>query len=314
MKYRFLTQTEVKNIEKAVAKYEQPLKDLKSKLPSNTEAAEAELTKAGMYIINDYIVDNPGVLDLGSKIFSPGTVNANNKLEVELGYSGTAYMHAPGTAAELAVSFTDTLTAKLYRFSWMYKIDINAVRNQNIVKLLEDAANIRDKIALRKFKYIWETIRNSFAATDPIYVSAASVTKTNLDSVLKKMEDVAGSATAIIGRQSLISDIYDFAGYSDFTLRDVEQGILRQYRGATLIGIQDRETKIIDGAGNEFPTAQIPADALLIVGDKAGYDGGIGVKTVSNFDVPLAADIAHTFEDYCCAIVDKRKIGLYKIA
>lgn len=311
MRTNYLTRRETENLETVVASMKEAIS---AKVPVK-DMSDKELVEAGTFIINDYIRENPDVLSLSDLLFNPGQVNASSgRLEVELGWGGEAYMHDPGSDSILVNTFIDRVSSKLNRFSWYTKVDVKAMRDQNLVKLLEDAAEIRYKLFLRKFKYIWDLIAATIVTGQPIYISAATVNKTNLDSVMNTMLDVAGGINAIVGRQSLITQIQGFSGWSMFTLRDIEQGIFGQYRGAKLIGIQDVQTKIIDGNGNEFNTSHIPANQLILVGNKCGFDGGNSVETVTGMDIKSATELSNTFFDYTAIIVDARKIGVYNIA
>jgi len=306
MRTNYLTKKDKESIETIVASYKEVLKDAK-------DASHDELVKAGTFVVNDYIESNPSLLDLSSLLFNPGTVNGDI-LDVELGYGGIAYMHAIGSSAVLSQAYIDRVSTKLNRFSFASKIDVNAVRTQNVVKLLEDAAEIRFKLGLRKFKYIWELVKATITTGDPIYISAATVNKTNLDSIMATMQDVSGSVNTIIGRESLITQIMGFSGWSEATLREIEMGVFGQYRGAKLIGLKDYRTIIVDAAGTKFETAQIPADQLILLGEKAGYDGENPVQTMAGQDVLLGAEVKNTFFDYAAIIVDEKKVGVYNIS
>lgn len=311
MRTNYLTRREVDNLETVMAS----MKEAINKKTPVKDMSDKELIEAGSFVINDYIRENPDVLSLSDLLFNRGEFNASNQtIEVELGWGGEAYMHDPGSDSVFVQTFIDRASSKMKRFSWFTKVDLKAMRDQNLVKLLEDAAEIRYKLFLRKFKYIWDLIAATIVTGQPIYISAATVNKTNLDSIMNTMLDVAGGINAIVGRQSLITQIQAFSGWSMFTLRDIEQGVFGQYRGAKLIGIQDVQTKIIDQGGNEFNTSHIPANQLILVGNKCGFDGDNGVSTITGLDVKSATELTNTFFDYAAIIVDARKIGVYNIA
>lgn len=305
----YLSKEEYKNIEKVCASY----KDKFAKLPQNP--TEQELVEATTFIINDYIRENPGLLDLSGYIFNKGEVNASNMtLDVEVGYTGKATVIDPGAEAPYVQTYIKRFTQRMKRITFLSKIDMKAARNQNLVKMLEDAAEIRYKLALEKFKYIFSLVAATIINGQPIYISAATVNKTNLDSVISTMMDVAGGIRAIVGRQSLIQQIMGFSGWSEVSLREIEQGVFGNYKGATLIGLQDVITTTVDQAGNTFNLSHIPANQLILVGEKAGFEGDNGISTVTGQDVRTAADLSNTFFDYAATIVDSRKIGVYHIS
>ncbi len=306
MRTNYLTKSEIANVEKVMASLKNVVKDADT-------ASYDELVKAGTFVVNDYIAENPSLLDLSSLLFNPGQVNGD-VLDVEIGHGGVAYMHAIGSQAVLSQAYIERVSTKMNRFSFASKIDVNAVRTQNVVKLLEDAAEIRFKLGLKKFRYIWDLVKATITTGDPIYISAATVNKTNLDSIMNTMMDTSGSVKAIIGRESLVTQIMGFSGWSEVTLREIETGVFGQYRGARLVGIKNYETTIVDAAGTKFDTAQIPADQLILLGEKCGYDGENPVQTLAGTDVLLGAEVKNTFFDYAAIIVDEKKIGVYNIA
>lgn len=304
-----LTKKELANMDQIVAKFKAPFEEAMAKAKTEQERIDAV-----NFFKNEYIEKNPELIDLVSLMFNEGTVNQNNKLYVELGYNGTAYMIDPGAEAPYSQSYTKDVSVKLNRFGFMSKVDVNADQTQTIVKLVKDAADIRYKIALKKFKYIWDLIAATIVSGKPIFINAGSVTKTNLDSVMSKMMDVSGNVKAIVGRYSLITQIMGFTGWSEATLREIEQGTFGQYRGATLIGIKDTTTTMFDGADNEFTTAHVPANQLVLVGDNCGYYGRKSLQTMTADDVKSGSRLQNTFEDFAALISDAKRIGVYSIS
>lgn len=303
-----LTKKEIANMDQIVAKFKGQFEETMAKAKTEQERIDAV-----NFFKNEYIEKNPELIDLASVLFNEGTVNQNNKLYVELGYNGTAYMIDPGAEAPYSQAYTKDVSVKLNRFGFMSKVDVNADSTQTIVKLVKDAADIRYKIALRKFKYIWDLIAATIVTGKPVFISASSVTKTNLDTVMSKMMDISGSVKAIVGRYSLITQIMGFTGWSEATLREIEQGTFGQYRGATLVGIKDTTTTMFDGAGNEFTTAHIPANQLVLVGDNCGYQGRKSIQTMTGDDVKSGNRVQNTFEDFAAIITDAKRIGVYSI-
>ena len=303
-----LTKKELANMDKIVATY-QPV------LEKALEAAKTaqERVDAVNFFKNEYIEKNPEILDLASLLFDEGTVNQNNKLYVEIGHGGTAYMIDPGAEAPRSHAYTEDASVKLSRFGFLSEVDVNADMNQTIVKLVKDAGEIRYKIFLRKFKYIWDLIAATIVNGSPVYVSAASVNKTNLDSVMNTMMDVAGNVKAIVGRYSLVTQIMGFSGWSEASLREIEMGTFGSYKGATLIGIKDTNTTVVDGA-NKFTTAHIPANQLILVGEKCGFQGRKALQTMAQDEARSGSRIQNTFEDYAAIITDSKRIGVYNIS
>ena len=304
----FLTKKELANMDKIVATY-QPVVD---KLLGEAKTAQ-ERVDAVNFFKNEYIEKNPEIMDLASLFFEEGTVNQNNKLYVEIGHGGTAYMIDPGAEAPRSHAYTQDVSVKLNRFGFLSEVDVNADQSQTIVKLVKDAAEIRYKIFLKKFKYIWDLIAASIVSGSPVFVSASSVNKTNLDTVMNKMMDISGNVKAIIGRYSLVTQIMGFTGWSEATLREIEQGTFGQYKGATLIGIKDTTTTIVDGS-NTFTTAHIPANQLVLVGEKCGFHGRKATQTMTQDEARTGSRLQNTFEDYAAIITDAKRIGVYNIA
>jgi hypothetical protein len=305
----FLTKRELASMEKIVAAYQPKLDEMLATAKSAQERIDAV-----NFFKNEYIEKNPEIMDLASIFFDEGTVNQNNKLYVELGYGGTAYMIDPGAEAPRSHAYTSDVSVKLNRFGFLSEVDVNADQSQTIVKLVKDAGEIRYKIFLRKFKYIWDLIAASIVSGSPVYVSASSVNKTNLDTVMNTMMDISGNVKAIIGRYSLVTQIMGFTGWSEATLREIETGTFGQYKGATLIGIKDTTTTIKDAAGNSFSTAHIPANQLVLVGEKCGFHGRKAVQSMTQDEARTGSRIQNTFEDYAAIITDSKRIGVYNIA
>ncbi|NCA93123.1 hypothetical protein EOM82_07805 [bacterium] len=296
-------------MDKIVASY-QPMVD---KLFAEAKTAQ-ERVDAVNFFKNEYIEKNPEIMDLASIFFDEGTVNQNNRLYVEIGHGGTAYMIDPGAEAPRSHAYTEDVSVKLNRFGFLSEVDVNADQSQTIVKLVKDAGEIRYKIFLKKFKYIWDLIAASIVSGSPVYISASSVNKTNLDTVMNTMMDISGNVKAIIGRYSLVTQIMGFSGWSEASLREIEMGTFGQYKGATLVGIKDTTTTVIDGAGNKFSTAHIPANQLILVGEKCGFHGRKAMQSMTQDEARTGQRLQNTFEDYAAIITDAKRIGVYNIA
>ena len=124
-------------MDKIVATY-QPVVD---KLLGEAKTAQ-ERVDAVNFFKNEYIEKNPEIMDLASLFFEEGTVNQNNKLYVEIGHGGTAYMIDPGAEAPRSHAYTQDVSVKLNRFGFLSEVDVNADQSQTIVKLVKDITGL----------------------------------------------------------------------------------------------------------------------------------------------------------------------------
>lgn len=274
-----------------------------------------ELIKASQYTVEEYINSNPSLLDFSSQLFSKGMVS-NNELIVDIGYPGTAYIHSPGSDVPRAQVYVNRITAPMVKISYQAALDVDADPNNIISKLLMDASTIREQLTLQKLKYVWNLVLAAAEASQiPAYMSASSVTKNNMDALINTLMDAAGTVKAIIGRKSLISQIYGWSGWSDATLESIEKGEFTQYRGAKLIGFEQCKIKKVDSATKAVIEEDIlPPNMLILIGDQCGFEASTPIKTFSNFDYNTLTQVLTVTFSYGCAIVDNRKIGVYKIS
>lgn len=195
-----------------------------------------------------------------------------------------------------------------------YEIDYRALGNGNAAKENEGMElvrrDIRNKASLYLVKKVYDAVKN---ATGVKYWSeAAGINQTDLDSVVNKVRRFG--KTAILGDYSAVSQINNFAGWSDgthFGISDAameeirKTGLLGMYKGSTVREIENPYNLTEMKNGNFVP--YLPAGLVYILPANqespvmSWTRGGLTSMTgndvatghlMTRFDLEIAVDVA----------------------
>jgi len=272
----------------------------------------AELVAAGTFYVNEFIQAFPDNEDFTDMVLEKGTVNGAT-LSVETGFEGRAYKHAIGSKAVQVATYSSFVSTQMERLSWFYMLDIAAVRDSLLVKLMTDAAQIQKGLRTQRVKYVLDLMIAATLDTD-LVASASTLVQATVNTMIRKLSAKIGGVAGIIGGADLIGQFSEFTGYSDLTQRDIDvKGALKTYHGIPLYSIYDVPEYIVDGAGKKYKTAQLDQTHLIYVGKKAGVYGSSGQSTMSGPDVEKMGTLSHTAEDFGAIIVADQFFALHTV-
>jgi len=279
--------------------------------------AKKGLAIATTIVMNDYIFEQPPVVDLASMMFTPAQVEGSTMV-VKTGYkTGSAIIHAIGTPAPTQMTYSNELRVSMERISWMTSFDVSELSNTFLQTILNNGADINEKMALARLKKCIELIKASITNDgECIYGKSASLQAATLKSLIRQLVDKSSGSQpkAIIGRYSLVSQICDFTGFGPSTLENIDNnGFLGRFHGASVIAVNESNEVYIDSLKNKLEMPVVDENGIFLVGGKCGYEGKTNVQTLNDFNVTIPAEIHHTYQDYAAAIIDKRRIGYYEI-
>ena len=275
------------------------------------------LAMATTIVMNDYIFEQPPVVDLASMMFAPAQVQGSTMV-IKTGYkTGSAIVHAIGTPAPTQMTYSNEIRKSMERISWMTSFDVSELSNEFLQTILNNGADINEKMALARLKVCIELIKASITNDgECIYGKSASLQAATLKSLIRQLFDKsdANQPKAIVGRYSLVSQICDFTGFGPATQENIDNnGFLGRFHGAAVIAVNDSNEVFVDSLGHKIETPVIADNGIYLVGGKCGYEGKTAVQTLNDYDVRIPAEIHHTYQDYAAAIIDKRRIGYYEI-
>ena len=318
------------NKQLVVAKLMEKIENAQAKGKFSTEKFEENAkalmvkhgTKKGLAIattivMNDYIFEQPPVVDLASMMFSPAQVEGSTMV-IKTGYkTGSAIVHAIGTPAPTQMTYSNEIRKSMERISWMTSFDVSELSNTFLQTILNNGADINEKMALARLKICIELIKASITNDgECIYGKSASLQAATLKSLIRQLVDKSDGSQpkAIIGRYGLVSQICDFTGFGPATQENIDNnGFLGRFHGASVIAVNESNEVYVDSLGHKLEMPVIDDNGIFLVGGKCGYEGKTGVQTLNDYDIKIPAEIHHTYQDYAAAIVDKRRIGYYEI-
>ena len=295
----------------------------KEKFEENARALMAKhgntkgLAIATTIVMNDYIFEQPPVVDLASMMFAPAQVDGSTMV-IKTGYkTGSAIVHAIGTPAPTQMTYANEIRKSMERISWKTSFDVSELSNEFLQKILNNGADINEKMALARLKICIELIKASITNDgECIYGKSASLQASTLKSLIRQLVDKSdgSQAKAIIGRYGLVSQICDFTGFGPATQENIDNnGFLGRFHGVSVIAVNESNEVYVDSLGNKLQLPVIDDNGIFLVGGKCGYEGKTSVQTMNAYNVDIPAEIHHTYQDYAAAIVDKRRIGYYEI-
>ena len=318
------------NKQLVVAKLMEKIENAQAKGKFSTEKFEENAkalmvkhgTKKGLAIattivMNDYIFEQPPVVDLASMMFSPAQVEGSTMV-IKTGYkTGSAIVHAIGTPAPTQMTYSNEIRKSMERISWMTSFDVSELSNTFLQTILNNGADINEKMALARLKICIELIKASITNDgECIYGKSASLQAATLKSLIRQLVDKSDGSQpkAIIGRYGLVSQICDFTGFGPATQENIDNnGFLGRFHGASVIAVNESNEVYVDSLGHKLEMPVIDDNGIFLVGGKCGYEGKTGVQTLNDYDIKIPAEIHHTYQDYAAAIIDKRRIGYYEI-
>ena len=275
------------------------------------------LALATTIVMNDYIFEQPPVVDLASMMFAPAQVDGSTMV-IKTGYkTGSAIVHAIGTPAPTQMTYAQEIRKSMERISWKTSFDVSELSNKFLQDILNNGADINEKMALARLKVCIELIKASITNDgECIYGKSASLQASTLKSLIRQLVDKSdgSQAKAIVGRYSLVSQICDFTGFGPATLENIDNnGFLGRFHGVSVIAVNDSNEVFVDSVGNKLEIPVIDENGIFLVGGKCGYEGKTGITTLNYYNNDIPAECHHTYQDYAAAIIDKRRIGYYEI-
>ena len=219
----------------------------KEKFEENARALMAKhgnkkgLAIATTIVMNDYIFEQPPVVDLASMMFSPAQVDGSTMV-IKTGYkTGQAIVHAIGTPAPTQMTYAKEIRKSMERISWMTSFDVSELSNEFLQKILNNGADINEKMALARLKVCIELIKASITNDgECIYGKSASLQAATLKSLIRQLVDKSdgSQAKAIVGRYGLVSQICDFTGFGPATQENIDNnGFLGRFHGVSVIAV-----------------------------------------------------------------------------
>ncbi len=238
----------------------------------------------------------------------------------------------PGTSHLTgAVSFQDT-------YQWMFDRLITGARESlwnlrdNPLVTTESIrtnlqADLVDNLVGRVFdllSQVWTT-----ALTPNNYTETVALTASQLDALMENVIEKAGNVRGIMGTRRALLPIYNFAGFTEYTVTggstptgfDIPEVVLERYRtnrvatykGAPLIEVP--QVYSFNGADGALRTKLLPDDKIVVVGDNAGevaLFGGFETQDYTDFSIQPADYVLHGWQAYGMMITDVEMIGVIK--
>ena len=289
------------------------IKKLGERAMSGDGAAVSELNAIRRFTIEPLLMEEVKLLGIFGK-YTPIGFGDSIEREVYNHAGDMSRMQAPNGDVVFPAIQRNTYPVAPVTVSGGYVIDYRAVAAGNLAKENEGMEqvrrDIRNKAALYIVKVVYNAVKNATGVK--YWAEGSGITQANLDTIVKNVRRFG--KTSIIGDYATVSQINNFAGWTDgthFGISDAameeirKTGLLGMYKGSVVRELENpfNLTNVKDG--NFVP--YLPEGLLFVLptgGDspvQTWNRGGLTSMTgndpatghlMTRFDMEIAADVA----------------------